>query len=741
LIYKDNLSDNNNEQNGNYSVECQQCVYPYFGSDCSNTATCLLGDNVEDTKRCSSSDKCLSIPNWPEIDFSMNSYNCTSCEEGYIYASNDILRSICDNPNTLNNFSEVSNCLIHSTYDKSSFTCEICSSGFGLSQSNSCVSLTDATNCKYLLLQEFKYFSQIGKVKLGRQNLCFLDSGHIHGDLVESAQIDPDMVYANSEIVIDTPLACKEFGRDPNGLNMVYNKGTASSSLVSDKHHNSNSVKYCTKCDQNSLHLVDHITKKNENNTRSNFFNIYSPSNFDGSENSLNINILPLGGNYHFSCINTSRITPTSILGNKNSSNQIENCDYYSLFTYRLYLIETEPKIGLGCVKCTAGFTGAVFSDAEYQFMNSEETLFLEDCSVSITDFDSSKNSKQIGLSASISEPLKYSSGHFCTDSNNIMVIYTTSDCKIKSFNKNISSGQKMEHSDPSNSSSNIQECLTKSSFTNLSSNCLVLNVLIDVLKDYDYSSSSRSFNCVVCKYGYKLTKDGNCQEILNCDKENADYKDDYYSVCGQCAAGHALTFYNNNGNTVAIDKGNLDDFRYNNLLIYSHHVETTRDIFNDDKYDDISEVDYTSCHSMTSHPGHDHCKVYDFKHKKCVFCKEGFRFDSFGICSTESDSVGCNDSKRTFNIDIYIDSSVTLGSEDSTASDINSFIMNDLQALMFYSVEAGVCSSCKYSWRNIFLLQDKSSSQKVKNHINLLKNFRKKCVSKKNLISILKIV
>lgn len=738
LIYKDNMSNNNNEESGNYSIECQKCIYPYFGNDCSSIASCLLGDNIEDAKRCSSSDKCLSIPNWPNIDFSLNSYNCTSCEEGYIYASNDILRSICENPNLLPNFSNISNCLIHSTYDKSSYSCEICSDGFGISQSNSCVSLTDQTNCKYVLLQEFKYFSEIRKMKLGRQNLCYSDSGQIHGSLVESVTIDSSITYANSEIVIDTVLACKKFGRDSNGLNIVYNKGTASSTLVSDKHHNSNSVKYCIQCDQNSIHIVDDKTPKNKDQARSNFFNIYNTSNFDGSLNSLGINILPFGGDYHFSCMNKSRISSTSILGNKNSSNEIENCDFYGLFAYRLYLRETEPKIGLGCVKCSVGYTGAVFSDAEYQFINNQETLFLEDCSISITDYDSSKNLKKIGLSASISEPLKYSSGNFCTDTNNIMVIYTKSNFKIKSFNKNISSGQTMEHLDPTNSSSNIQECLTKSSFTNLPGECLVLNVFIDIAKNYDYSSSSRSFNCIVCKHGYKLSQDGDCEEIMNCDKNNVDYKDDYYSACGECAAGFALTFYNNNGNSAHIDQNNLSDFRYNNLFIYSFHVENTRDIFNDERYDHISEVDYTTCHSLSSHSEHSNCKIYDFKHKKCVFCRDGFRFDSFGICSTESDSVGCTNSKRTFNTFTYIDDMITLGSEDSTSSDINGFLMNDLQALMFYSIEAGICESCKYSWSNIFFLQDKSSVQKVKKNIFLLNYFRKKCALKKNLTNTL---
>jgi hypothetical protein len=113
----------------------------------------------------------------------------------------------------------------------------------------------------------------------------------------------------------------------------------------------------------------------------------------------LETNSVPFGGDFHVSCMLKSDVLATTVLGTTDSNHLIENCRFYGLILYRKYKQETDNRMGLGCIRCQKGFTGPVYNNSDIQYLSGKtgEEGFLEHCSTSIDDFDSSQSTSYIG--------------------------------------------------------------------------------------------------------------------------------------------------------------------------------------------------------------------------------------------------------------------------------------------------------------------------------------------------------
>ena len=237
------------------------------------------------------------------------------------------------------------------------------------------------------------------RVRISKQNVCFPSVTSVPGTLDESVSLPSGITFTNSEIQIQTESKCIEMARTPDGMNLILNKGTSNSTFVTSGLISSNLIKICIKCASDSLEIVDFLTSKIGANGRQNFKNIY-PENLFNSNDILQINAIPFGGDFHVSCMEKSAVLPTTILGTVDSNNLIENCRYYGLVSYRKYTIETVNRLGLGCIRCVNGFTGPVFNNQGYQYLLGQngEGGFLDNCSTIITDFDSGQSLSYIGI-------------------------------------------------------------------------------------------------------------------------------------------------------------------------------------------------------------------------------------------------------------------------------------------------------------------------------------------------------
>lgn len=298
------------------------------------------------------------------------------------------------------------------------------------------------------------------------------------------------------------------------------------------------------------------------------------------------------------------------------------------------------------------------------------------------------------------------------------MALYTTVDSQLKPFSASVSDSSTMSDFPVQNSADKVQACQARSLFANLPAACLALVVYVDVPKDFDYSSASRSFGCSVCAHGFYLDGQGLCQAISDCDASyaNANF---FFNGCAKCAAGFSLTYFNNNGNGLTVsfednDSGNSDLHnqttlanRYANQWIFNHHdlsASPPRDMYNDALSRHISEVDYTSCHDTSAEPrDQTHCFLYDFVNRKCDMCEGGFQLDSFGLCQDQALPVGCSGWKDPLlEPTLAQDPGWSAVALDSTSSDFSRMLANDLQALSFYSNLGQSCQSCDFGWRQI---------------------------------------
>jgi hypothetical protein len=147
------------------------------------------------------------------------------------------------------------------------------------------------------------------------------------------------------------------------------------------------------------------------------------------------------------------------------------------------------------------------------------------------------------------------------------------------------------------------------------------------------------------------------------------------------------------------------------NQWVFNHHdLSTTppRDIYNDNSYKHLSEVDYTICHDVSSEDGDQtNCLIYNFISKGCTVCKKGFIQDNFGSCQI-SMPVGCQ-TMGDFQIDLGLTLSNTWGSVnlDATDADHSRILANDLQLLSFYSGTNRSCDSCQFGWKQYHLFAE----------------------------------
>jgi hypothetical protein len=300
------------------------------------------------------------------------------------------------------------------------------------------------------------------------------------------------------------------------------------------------------------------------------------------------------------------------------------------------------------------------------------------------------------------------------------MTIFTTKYSQLTPFYSSVSDSVKMSESAASNSSDNIQECQLRSLFTNLPSACLAIVIYVDVAKNFDYSNPSRSFSCTVCAHGYHLSNDGQCTQISNCDA-NFSNKDSFLNGCGSCESGYSLSFFDNNGNSSTLsfdinsntnsdlDNNTTKENRYMNQWIYNHHdLSLNRDIYNNISYKNISEIDYTTCHDVSSETiDQTNCLVYNFIDKKCSICRKGFVHDNFGSCQLTL-PVGCQ-AIGDHQLDINLTLDPTWSSIDltSTASDNSRVLATDLQLLSYYSGMNRSCETCEFGWKQYHLFTE----------------------------------
>lgn len=282
-------------------------------------------------------------------------------------------------------------------------------------------------------------------------------------------------------------------------------------------------------------------------------------------------------------------------------------------------------------------------------------------------------------------------------------------------FSAAVADSVKMSDFAPSNGSDVIQLCQPRSTFTDLPASCLAVVVYVNLPKNYDYSSTGRSFACTVCGHGHHLDDKGLCQPITNCDSAFAD-KDGFFNGCGACAGAHSLTFFNNNGNdltlTFDVNKQTNSDLdnqtsqanRYAGQWVYNHHdmsATPSRDIYSNSLFDSINEVDYTSCHDTSSEPTDQaDCLVYDFLQNSCAVCNPGHVKDNFGSCQ-QSLAHGCAQiGDREVDMVLALDPAWANVAFDSTAEDSTRLLASDLQALAYYSGTGRTCSSCEFGWK-----------------------------------------
>ena len=266
---------------------------------------------------------------------------------------------------------------------------------------SNCVTQSTPTTCPLLLKQEFRFFSGFSRprVRLSGVNLCYTQSSSIPGALDDPLQISSNITYVNNEVASDTLSKCVEFARSPDGMNLVLNQGTSSSAFVTSKQISGNSMKLCVKCADDSLEIVDFLSPKIDSTGRRNFKNVYPSGLF--RTDALAVNVVPFGGDFHVACVGKSRILATTVLGTKNAQNLIENCRFYGVISYRKFKEEQHNRVGLGCIRCAKGYTGPVYNDPDIQYLIGQpgEGGFLDNCSTSITDFDSAQSTSYIGES------------------------------------------------------------------------------------------------------------------------------------------------------------------------------------------------------------------------------------------------------------------------------------------------------------------------------------------------------
>jgi hypothetical protein len=303
------------------------------------------------------------------------------------------------------------------------------------------------------------------------------------------------------------------------------------------------------------------------------------------------------------------------------------------------------------------------------------------------------------------------------------MALYTSVSSQLMPFSASVSDSVKMSDFASVDSSDIVQKCLPRSTFSNLPASCLAVVVYVDLPKKFDYSNNSRSFGCSVCEHGYFLDSTGLCQQVSNCDASYSN-KNYFFNGCGSCASGYSLTFFNNNGNSISVnfsdnDSGNSDldnrttlANRYLNQWIYNHHdlsASPPRDIYNSAFGNSNTEVDYTSCHDISSEPAdQSNCHIYDFINKKCSLCKPGFIRDQFGTCHDQGLPFGCNGLKDNApDFILSLDSNWESVDKTSTANDVSRVVVNDLQALAFYSNVGQTCSACDLGWKQIHVFSE----------------------------------
>ena len=104
-----------------------------------------------------------------------------------------------------------------------------------------------------------------------------------------------------------------------------------------------------------------------------------------------------------------------------------------------------------------------------------------------------------------MSEPLKFISGFKCLSLSNILVLYISREKRLDLFKTSVANGQKMSENVSGVESDLTHECTARTDFMNLPSSCLSIVSYIDISKDYNYSSSDKSFDCTVCDHGYRV--------------------------------------------------------------------------------------------------------------------------------------------------------------------------------------------------------------------------------------------
>lgn len=236
------------------------------------------------------------------------------------------------------------------------------------------------------------------RVRVSLKNVCHSSVGSVPGTLDDPVRISSSITVTNQELGVDTESACVQLARVPDAMNLVLNRGVSASSFVVNQMMSANTLKVCVKCGDTALEVVDHFSPKIGPKGRRNFKNIY-PGGLHESDAVLGLGVVPFGGHFHVSCVNKSRLTSDSVLGTTTADHTVENCRFYGLVYFRRFKTEEHNRVGLGCIQCQAGFTGPVFYNPDYQFLNGVpgDDGFFQDCATPIPDFDSSQQANYIG--------------------------------------------------------------------------------------------------------------------------------------------------------------------------------------------------------------------------------------------------------------------------------------------------------------------------------------------------------